>query len=110
MQHTISQSLFFKLRKVGNSLTRFQSHANYLERCNSNLFISKGFLRQSNVTNYHKNLQSKCQQKQDHSSRKIQKEAMIWLKNKVSMIKKDFNNIKCHQIEQRDFHLISNKR
>ena len=88
MQHSISKTLFYRLRKVGNSLTRLQSHFYYLDKCNNNVFINKGFLRSSNVTyedSYHT-----CQQKQDRASLEIQEEVTSWLEIKIKLIKKDF--------------------
>ena len=90
----MTQTLVFKLHKVGNSLTRYERHHSYLERCNSNNIISKGFLRTCNVTYTDQNLQDTCQRKQDKASWEIQNEVTNWQSSKVKLIKKDFSSIK----------------
>ena len=94
MNRSASQVLFFKLRKVGNSLTRFQSDKTYLDRCNDSLIITKGFIKDVKVTYEDTNLIKICQEKQNKASWEIQNEVSLWLGEKVKMIKQDFNQIK----------------
>ena len=99
MNHSLSETLFFKLRKVGNSLTRFQRHKSYLEKCNSYFMISKGFLKDTSVSFEDTNLMKKCQLKQDKALWEIQQEVTSWLGQKVLILKKDFIRIKARMFQ-----------
>ena len=99
MNRSTSQILFFKLRKVGNSLTRFQSNKTFLDRCNDNFIITKGFIKDVKVTYEDTNLIKICQEKQNKASWEIQNEVSLWLGQKVKMIKQDFNRIKARMFQ-----------
>ena len=94
MNRIASQILFFRLCKVGNSLTRFQSNTTFLDRCDNNFIITKGFIKDVKVTYEDTNLIKMCQEKRNKASWEVQNEVSLWLGQKVKMIKQDFNWIK----------------
>ena len=89
-----TKELLKQLRKVGSEYEKEKSHFKFLSNYKENHTISKGFVKDCNVTSGDRNFIQLCQSFQDEASWTIQDTVKKWHELKMIQLKKEFNKVK----------------
>ena len=89
-----TKELLKQLRKVGSEYEKEKSHFKFLSNYKENHTISKGFVKDCNVTLDDRKLIQICQSFQDEASWKIQDTVRKWHELKIIRLKKELIKLK----------------